>query len=80
MGNMVACKPQPMTAGNAFTHYQQRFIRSPHLTPSHPHTYTHSLNERVVVSREDGKSWAIAVGNVTLTRESEVELLLDKLV
>ena len=83
MGNMLACQPK---RGHSINRHLQKFTRqsSPsHFhtsTLSHPHTHTFSLNERIVVSREDGKAWAIAMGTVTMATDGEIELLLDKLV
>ena len=60
----------------------RRSLSNTVITPAHPHTHTHtlSLNERVIVSRQDGAAWAIAMGTVAMTNEGEVELLLDKYV
>ena len=80
MGNMLACQPK---RGHSLNRHLQKFTRRclPHTsTLSHPHTHTFSLNERIVVSKEDGKAWAIAMGTVTMATDGEIELLQDKLV
>ena len=67
---------------NHTNRHWQKFIRRCHhtSTPAHPHTHTLSLKKRVIVSRQDGAAWAIAMGTVAMTNEGEVELLLDKYV
>ena len=80
MGYMVACQPEQKAEHT--NRHSQKFIRHCHhtSTPAHPHTHTLSLNERIIVSRQDGAAWAIAMGTVAMTNEGEVELLLDKYV
>ena len=81
MANMLAHPPVRDPASSSNRHLQ-KFTRqpsSPHSSSSplsHPHTLT--LNERVVVSRQDGTSWAVAMGIVTVATGSDVELSLDK--
>lgn len=82
MAAMLALPPVK-ESGASSNRYLQKFTRhqpSPsHSSPSpssHPHTLT--LNERIVVSRQDGTSWAIAMGMVTMITTNEVELSLDK--
>ena len=73
MGNMVACQPQ-QKAEHTNRHSQKFISRCHHTsTPAHPHTL--SLNERTIVSQQDGAAWAIAMGTVAMTNEGEVELL-----
>ena len=83
MGYMQACQPVRRTEHNSNRHLQKFIRHCNHTpTPSHPHTHTHTLplNERIVVSRQDGSAWAIAMGTVTMATDTEVELLLDKYV
>ena len=81
MANMVAHPPQHKRDPSNNRHLQ-KFTRIPSHTapspPSHPHTLT--LHERIVVSRQDGSAWAVAMGMVTMATDEEVELSLDKLV
>ena len=72
MAGMRAYSPQQRHSTNR---YLQKFTQE--VAHSHPHTFT--LNERVVVSRQDGSAWAIAMGMVTMATHAEVELSLDRL-
>ena len=87
MSDLVACVPTRAENGRYF----QRFIKhdedmlsTMHMSPLHTHTPTHSPHhiisphERVIVSRQDGSAWAVAMGTVTKTTNKEIELLLDK--
>ena len=38
-----------------------------------------SINDRVIVSRQDGCGWAVAIGNIKMVKDKSVTLLLDKL-
>ena len=76
MGNMVACPP--VQKSEHTNHHLQKFIKHRrHTSTSSPH-HTLTLNERIVVSRQDGTAWAVAMGTVTIATENEVELLIDK--
>ena len=83
MGYMLACRPVKKTEDNSNRHSQNFIRRSDHTSTSphpHPHTHTHTLplNERIIVSQQDGGAWAIAMGTVTMATDTEIELLLDK--
>jgi DNA replication ATP-dependent helicase Dna2 len=84
MADMLACRPQGLPTG-PLSRRLQKFVRkrtrhpphSPHSPhPHHPHTLT--PNERMVVSRQDGTAWAVAMGMVTMATDEAVELLIDK--
>ena len=80
MGNMLACPPEEKIECVS-NYHSQKFIKRHHTsTPSGPHNHTHTLtpNERIVVSRQDGGAWAIAMGTVARATSDEVELLLDR--
>ena len=42
------------------------------------HGFPLSVHERVVVSRQDGTGWAIAIGTVSKATSGKVQLSLDK--
>ena len=78
MADMRAHSPQQRHSTNRYLQKFTRVVAHLHSSSnSHPHTFT--LNERVVVSRQDGSAWAIAMGMVTMATDTEVELSLDRL-
>ena len=77
MGNMVACSPVQRSADRT-NHHLQKFVKDRHHTSTSSPHHTLTINERIVVSRQDRTAWAVAMGSVTKATENEVELLIDK--
>lgn len=69
----------PPTFSEATRRYCQSFSRSPDSDPFSSHAHSLSANDRVIVSRQDGSGWAVAMGTVTaVSAGGQMEVLLDK--
>ena len=65
---------------NTHTHCTHTYTHThPHIHS--PHDLPISVNDRVIVSRQDGARWAVAMATITMatrTTTTEVQLLVDK--
>ena len=79
MADMLPHQPV-RESGSSSNRYLQKFTResSSSSSSSSPLPHNLTLNERIVVSHEDGSSWAVAMGIVTTANGNGVELSLDK--
>ena len=69
----------PVDSSSPLKRHTQTFIQ----TPPSPHSSDSllSVNDGVVISRQDGTGWAVAMGTITKpVSDGEIEVLVDKTV
>ena len=69
----------PPTFSESTARYLQRFTKQPGCAVASSSVLSLSANDRVIISRQDGNAWALAMGVITgIVQGPEVEVSLDK--